>query len=182
MMKPPPFPSAQEFYRKGKDIGLLNARFGIAENELKLKSKWHNFRPQDMQKFERDPVIRLLKGMYQKMNPDEFLFRPYFKEFFSDGLPDKKYSLGDPDQLMKASNEGLRVAVGTFDLKIKRVPDDPIKGNMEVSSRWFGSQGKHEELFRRHHMFEDVKRLYNMLKDRNTVMTRAGNWPVLYGN
>ena len=177
---PPPVPSAQEFYKKGKDIGFLNVRFGIAGNELKLQSEWHNFRLQDIQKFEKDPVIKLLKGMYQKMNPDEFLFRPYFKGCFNDGLPDKKYSIGDPDQLTKAFKEMLSAAVGSFNLKIKRIPDDPIKGSMEISSWWFGFQKKHEELFQRHHMSEDVKRLYNMLKDRNAVRIRSGNRPDLF--
>lgn len=81
---PPPLPTPEERYQRGKQIGGFNIDILPDGDNLKIYTYWNNFRDSDFKKFPNHPVLEVLKKIYTNLKPNEFTKKPRFRDFFND--------------------------------------------------------------------------------------------------
>ena len=65
--KPPPLPTNEEIYEKGKTVGLFDIDIVPVDDGVKIYTKWGGFRKSDFKKFPNHPILETLKKIYSTL-------------------------------------------------------------------------------------------------------------------
>ena len=126
--KPPPVPTIEEYYEKGKTIGLFDIDILPGEKNLKTYTYWRGFRKSDFEKFTNHPVLEILKKIYSALEPNQITKKPQSKGFFEDN------SVMDNIQSKKDYPKGTKF-VAYLQLDIILRPYDFEKGELFFECR-----------------------------------------------